>query len=78
MQEIHNAVISAIAKHKQIPMESVSLDSTLESLGISSLDAITVVYEIEDQYNLEFPNEILDNLHNVQDIIDAISKLTQK
>jgi acyl carrier protein len=73
--DIQNAVLAAIAKQKQLPVDSVSLDSTLESLSISSLDAITIVYEIEDIYDIEFPNEILDNLHNVQDIIDAISKL---
>ncbi len=71
--DIQDVVIGAIAKHKQISIELIALDSTLESLNISSLDAITVVYEIEDFFGIEFPNEVLDSLHNVQNIIDAVS-----
>ena len=73
--DIQNVVFGAIARQKQISEESISLDSTLESLNISSLDAITVMYEIEDIYNIEFSNEVLDNLRNVQDIINAIGQL---
>ena len=78
ISDIQGMVIGAIAKQKQIPIELISLDSTLESLNISSLDAITVVYEIEDLYDIEFPNKVLDSLHNVQDIVDAISELIPK
>jgi len=76
--DIQGTVIGAIAKQKQIPIESIALDSTLESLNVSSLDAITVVYEIEDLYDIEFPNEVLDSLHNVQDILDALSQMIPK
>ena len=73
--DIQNTVIGAIAKQKQIPTDLITLDSTLESLNVSSLDAITVVYEIEELYDIEFPNEVLENLNNVQDIIEAISQI---
>ena len=76
-QKIYATVIKAIAQQKRIDASSIAADSTLETLGISSLDAITIMYEIEDALNLEIPNESLQKLSSVQDILDGISQLVQ-
>ncbi|MCB1762136.1 MAG: histidine kinase [Gammaproteobacteria bacterium] len=76
-QRIYATVVKAISNQKRIDAASISQDSTLESLGISSLDAITIMYEIEDALNLEIPNEALENLNSVKDILDGISSLVQ-
>lgn len=76
-QKIYSTVIKAISNQKRIDASSISADSTLETLGISSLDAITIMYEIEDALNLEIPNESLESLTSVQDILDGISQLVQ-
>ncbi|MCB1852459.1 MAG: histidine kinase [Gammaproteobacteria bacterium] len=76
-QRIYATVVKAISNQKRIDAASISQDSTLESLGISSLDAITIMYEIEDALDLEIPNEALENLNSVQDILDGISSLVQ-
>ena len=76
-QKIYTMVIKAISKQKRIDASAISKDSTLEALGISSLDAITIMYEIEEALDLEIPNEALENLGSVQDILDGISKLVQ-
>lgn len=74
-QNLESAVITAIAKQKMLDESSISTASSLESLGISSLDAITIVYEIEEQFDVEVPNEQLESLKTVQDIVDGITNL---
>lgn len=74
-QDIDQVVIKAIAKQKQIDASTITADSTLAVLGISSLEAITIIFEIEEQFDVEVPNENLDSLETVQDIIDGISRL---
>ena len=76
-QKIYSTVIKAISNQKKIDVSTISKNSTLEALGISSLDAITIMYEIEDALNLEIPNEALESLDSVQDILDGISQLVQ-
>jgi acyl carrier protein len=73
--EVNRAVFEAIARQKLIPADSISLDSSLESLNVSSLDAITIVYEIEEVFDIEVPNDQLDSLETVRDITDGISRL---
>ena len=74
-QDIENAVITAIAKQKNLDGSSISPDSALADLGVSSLDAISIVYEIEEEFDVEVPNEALEGLRTVRDIVDGIAGL---
>jgi acyl carrier protein len=76
-QDILTPVIAAIAKQKQLDPETITSESVLKDLGISSLDAITIVYELEEEFDIEVPSDDLDNLDTVQDIVDSISKLIE-
>ncbi len=74
---IESTVIRAISRHKQLADGVVELKSTLESLGVSSLDAITIVYDIEEAFDVEVPNEELESLRTVEDIVLGIEKLVE-
>jgi acyl carrier protein len=76
-QEILTPVITAIAKQKQLDPETINSESVLKDLGISSLDAITIIYELEEEFDIEVPSDDLDNLDSVQDIINSISELIE-
>lgn len=47
----------------------------LEDLGIDSLKAITILYELEDKYDIEIPNEIIDSIELVGDITETLERL---
>jgi len=74
-QEILDAVVAAVASQKNISPSTIQPESSLEELGVSSLDAITIIYEIEDAFDVEVPNEKLDSLKTVQNIVDGIAEL---
>jgi acyl carrier protein len=74
-QDLVNAVIMAISKQKGLDASSIDLNSTLPQLGVNSLDAISIVYHIEDQFGIEVPNEMLADLASVRDIVDKLSTL---
>jgi acyl carrier protein len=74
-QDIENAVILAISKQKGLDPSSIGLHSTLSELGVNSLDAISIMYDIEDLFDIEVPNELLAGLESVRDIVDKLSNL---
>ena len=76
--DIETTVIRFIASQKQIDTDQITAESTLEALGVSSLDAITIVYEIEEIYDIEVPSEQLDELRAVQDIVAGVTALVSK
>jgi acyl carrier protein len=74
-QDLVNAVIMAISKQKGLDSSSIGLNSSLPELGVNSLDAISIVYDIEDRFGIEVPNEMLADLESVRDIVDKLSTL---
>jgi len=50
----------------------------LEDLGIDSLGAITILYELEDSLDIEIPNEVLEEVKCVGDILVQIELIQNK
>ncbi len=73
--KILDSVITAIAQKKQIEPESITSTSSLTELGVTSLDALTIVFDIEEAFDIEVPGDVLESLKTVQDIMDAVSEL---
>jgi acyl carrier protein len=57
--------------------EDVTPNAKLETLGIDSLKAITVIFELEEAFDVEIPNEVIPSIVTVSDIIDKLTKLRQ-
>ena len=66
----------AISKQKGLDSSCIGVDSSLLELGVNSLDAISIVYDIEDRFKIEVPNEMLADLESVRDIVNKLSTLT--
>jgi acyl carrier protein len=75
MDEIAQRCIDIIAKSKGIPVESVHLDSTFDSLAIDSLDKINISFEVEEAFEIEIPDDALGSLKTVGDIVSGVHKL---
>jgi acyl carrier protein len=49
------------------------MDSLLiEDLGADSLDSIDIVMSIEDEFKIEVPDEVIENINSVADIVNFI------
>jgi acyl carrier protein len=75
MDDIAQRCIDIIAKSKGIPVESVQLDSTFDSLAIDSLDKINISFEVEEAFEIEIPDDALGSLKTVGDIVAGVHGL---
>lgn len=73
--DIETIVKTAIANQKMVDVDSITLETSLQDLGVTSLDAITIVYEVEEICDIEVPNDELENLRTVQDIVTGVRVL---
>ena len=64
-------------KKYHLKADGVSPDSTLESLGLDSLDLIELLFEVEDEFHIRVPQDGGSALRTakVQDIVDSIDRL---
>lgn len=56
-----------------VDANSITLETNLEDdLGADSLDAIDIVMSIEDQYSIEVPDEVIQSIKTVEDIVSFV------
>lgn len=70
-------VIRVIARSQRIPAESITLDSTFEELKIDSLDGINLVFELEKEFDIEIPDEGVQNLRSVRETVAGVRLLIE-
>jgi acyl carrier protein len=75
MDDIEQRCIDIIAKSKNIGPDTISLDSSFDSLAIDSLDKINISFEVEEAFNIEIPDDALGSLKTVGDVVNGVRKL---
>lgn len=60
MSNVQQEVFEIISKQAKIEIGTIKTESTLKDLGIASLDAIEVIFDIEEHFNINLPNEDVD------------------
>jgi acyl carrier protein len=80
MTDVANDVIAIIAKKKRVDKPNVELTDRLEDLGLESLDAVEMIFDIEEKFDISIPynantNNPRTEFDTVGDVVKAIEKL---
>lgn len=69
-------VFEIIAKQAKLDVAIVKPESTLKDLGVASLEAIELIFDIEEHFNINFPDQQGANFDTdtVQSLVDAVQK----
>jgi len=68
-------VISTLASVKRIPADTITLETSLQDLGIDSLDVFTLLFELENAFKISIPDDDVRSLRTVNDVVDGIKKI---
>ena len=68
-------VLKLIATSKRIPLETVSIDSTFEQLNIDSMDAVEILFALENEFDISIPDEEVRSVRNVRQLCEGVEKL---
>jgi acyl carrier protein len=74
-EELVARVASVIAHTKKIPSESVTLDKTFQELGIDSLDGINIVFSLENEFDINVPDDAVREIKTVRQMVEGVEKL---
>lgn len=70
-------VSNAIAKKLEIDVATIKPESTLEELGLDSLDTFDIIFEAEDKLGIKVPNDQVD-VKTIQDMTNLLDQLLNK
>ncbi|MEP6484326.1 MAG: phosphopantetheine-binding protein [Rudaea sp.] len=76
MSSVQETVFGIISKEAGIDIAKIKPESTLKELEIQSLDAVQIIFEIEDHYKITLPDRDPNfDTESVQGLVDAVDKL---
>lgn len=72
-QTIEDRVRSIISDQLGVAEEDVKHDSKfIEDLGADSLDIVELIMAMEEEFNVEIPDEEAEKIRNVSDVINYL------
>jgi acyl carrier protein len=78
MATLEQRVITAFAKGAMKEESDLTLDSRFEDIGIDSTDLICMIFELEEEFDIEIPQEFESmELHTLRDVADAVQKFVE-
>ena len=64
---------SIIAEVLNVDADSITMDTTfMDDLGADSLDVFQIIMGIEEEFDIEIPNEEAEKIVSVGDAVEAI------
>lgn len=71
---IEQRVIRCISRSTGIPVSEITADSRLEGdLDLDSLDRLSVVMDVEDEFGVELADDALESVTTVRGLVELLS-----
>lgn len=74
--EIEEKLIAIVKEEKTVADELLRPETPLADAGIDSLDALTILFAIEEQFGIAIPDDEARAVRTFGDLIDIIGKRT--
>jgi acyl carrier protein len=75
--ELSQRVLSIIAETQRKDPAQVAIDSSFEELGIDSMDGVNIVFALENEFDINVPDEEVKNIRSVRDMVEGVRKLVE-
>ena len=73
--ELIQRVLKVIATSKRIPLQTVTIESDFQQLGIDSMDAVEILFALENEFDISIPDDAVRAVRNVRQMCEGIDKL---
>jgi len=82
MSDVAADVMSVIKKKIRVDRSEITMDDRLADLGLESLDALELVFDLEEKFDIEIPVNANDaqigGFEKVSDVVAAVQKIIDK
>lgn len=65
---VYDKIAAVIAEQLDMDVEEITAESTFEDLGADSLDVVDVIMTLEDEFDIEIPDEAIEGMKTVGDL----------
>ncbi len=75
--DVPNKVIEIIAREQHLDPGKVTIDSTFAELGIDSLDGVNILFALEEEFKIDIPDAVAQNMKSVRQVVDSLTRVLE-
>jgi len=73
--EVEKKLVEIVRKEKNVPDDVLKPEAVLAEAGIDSLDALTILFAIEEEFKVSIPDDRARSIRTFGDMIDIVESL---
>lgn len=70
-------VIEIITREQHLEPGVVTIDSTFAELGIDSLDGVNILFALEEEFKIDIPDSVAQNMKSVRQVVDSLTRVIE-
>ncbi len=70
-------VMEIIAREQHLDPSKVTMDSTFAELGIDSLDGVNILFALEEEFKIDIPDAVAQNMKSVRQVADSLTRVLE-
>jgi acyl carrier protein len=76
--ELTQRILLIIAETQRKDPAEITIDSTFEELGIDSMDGVNIVFALENEFNINVPDEEVKSIRSVREMVNGVQRLIEQ
>lgn len=77
-EELTRRILRIIAETQRKDPAQVTIDSSFEELGIDSMDGVNIVFALENEFDINVPDEEVKSIRSVRDMVEGVRMLVEQ
>ena len=74
---VEEKVIEIITREQRLAAGVVKPSSTFAELGIDSLDGVNILFALEEEFKIDIPDSVAQNMRSVQQVVDSLTRVLE-
>ena len=77
-EDLTPRILRIIAETQRKDPAQVTIDSSFEELGIDSMDGVNIVFALENEFDINVPDEEVKSIRSVRDMVEGVRTLVEQ
>lgn len=74
---VADKVVEIITREQHLEPGVVNADSTFAELGIDSLDGVNILFALEEEFKVDIPDAVAQNMKSVRQVVDSLTRVIE-
>ena len=74
---VADKVVEIITREQHLEPGKVKVESTFAELGIDSLDGVNILFALEEEFKVDIPDAVAQNMKSVRQVVDSLTRVIE-